>query len=961
MKVEDAMRSCLSLRIDTGNVLLMIFLATGIPAFAHANLAENPSMEGDYVQQGDIGSVAPSWVGWQGQLSGNPLGDFKVSPGLNVHEGTKSQRIDWSGSSSVSNFGLDGVYQQINSLGPGHLYRASFWHKGFASGGMETQIGVSGTIGIDPNGGVDFNAVQNWSDNGSRWLYGFSYYSTNWKQASQWFIPTSNVATVFIRLQGGVNAYDITYIPDPEWGTVDRMEIPAPWNASCFIDDVVVEPVTLGQGSRVEATSPVAANGVRQSLVTITVLDGDGSPLSGMPASLIEVACSGSGHTITRPVRTFFTGDATTDPNGQTTVTIASRVAETKTVSVTIGDDYSETTTVDFVGSFGPVWYVDADATGADIGSSWTDAFNNLQDALTAATPGEEIRVAQGTYIPGTQQTAYFQLKNGVTLKGGYAGFGEPDPDARDVSLYETLLSGDLDGDDINVSDPCDLPNEPTRSDNSYSVVVSRDTEPNTVLDGFTITAGNANGASWNSGGGMHISNGSPTLKSCTFRANSGMHGAGLTNYNASPTVTYCTFTANHAESSGGGMINDTNAAPIVTYCEFAGNSGKYGGAMRNHNSSPTVSNCIFITNSAGFEGGAMYNDGEGIPTANNCEFTNNSAQAGGGMLNLGSPMLNDCSFNGNTAYYGGGMLNFGNPMLNHCTFNGNTADYGGGLANGENSANISHCRFSGNVASIDGGGVSDRGSSAYTNCLFAGNISDANAGGMFFQSSTVVLVNCTFADNSAIRGDALHCDSIPGEPASHVQLTNCILWNNGTEIFNDDGSTVTISYSDIQGGSSGAGNIDADPGFADPGYWDVNGTPSEKTDDFWVSGDYSLITGSPCIDAGDNSAIPAGITTDIEGMPRFRDDPNTSDTGNGAPPVVDIGAHEFIADGGATYHLADSDYGWIIGDFELLDYIDKWAEGQVGDFDLLDCIDLWAAGHYYWDEASSKLKPGYE
>ncbi len=59
--------------------------------------------------------------------------------------------------------------------------------------------------------------------------------------------------------------------------------------------------------------------------------------------------------------------------------------------------------------------------------------------------------------------------------------------------------------------------------------------------------------------------------------------------------------------------------------------------------------------------------------------------------------------------------------------------------------------------------------------------------------------------------------------------------------------------------------------------------------------------------------------------------------------------------------HPADGDGDFVIGDFELLDYIDQWAAGHVGDFDLLDCIDLWAAGHYYWDENEEKCKPGYE
>jgi hypothetical protein len=60
-----------------------------------------------------------------------------------------------------------------------------------------------------------------------------------------------------------------------------------------------------------------------------------------------------------------------------------------------------------------------------------------------------------------------------------------------------------------------------------------------------------------------------------------------------------------------------------------------------------------------------------------------------------------------------------------------------------------------------------------------------------------------------------------------------------------------------------------------------------------------------------------------------------------------------------AMHHPADLNNDYVIGDFELLDYIDLWAQGQVGDFELLDTIDLWAAGHYYWDESEQKFMPG--
>ena len=133
--------------------------------------------------------------------------------------------------------------------------------------------------------------------------------------------------------------------------------------------------------------------------------------------------------------------------------------------------------------AYGKIIYVDDDANGND-GSSWASAYIYLQDALADANDSDkpvEIRVAQGIYRPNQGLMAIpefdwrattFQLINGVTLKGGYAGFGESDPNAYDIEIYETILSGDLNGDDIEVADPCDLSTEPTRVENSRHVVI---------------------------------------------------------------------------------------------------------------------------------------------------------------------------------------------------------------------------------------------------------------------------------------------------------------------------------------------------------------------------------------------------------------------------------------------------------------------------------------------------------
>lgn len=180
--------------------------------------------------------------------------------------------------------------------------------------------------------------------------------------------------------------------------------------------------------------------------------------------------------------------------------------------------------------------YVDTDAAGADDGSSWADAYVFLQHALGDAEANDEIRVAQGTYKPTDgmvwipefdERELTFQLINNVSIKGGYAGYNEPDPNARDIELYKTILSGDHNSNDSQVSDPCDLLNDPNRAENSYHVVTGSGTDETAVLDGFTISGGNANTDSNSQGGGMYNEGGSPTAINCTFTGNSAKSDGG--------------------------------------------------------------------------------------------------------------------------------------------------------------------------------------------------------------------------------------------------------------------------------------------------------------------------------------------------------------------------------------------------------------------------------------------------
>jgi hypothetical protein len=417
--------------------------------------------------------------------------------------------------------------------------------------------------------------------------------------------------------------------------------------------------------------------------------------------------------------------------------------------------------------------YVDDDAEGANNGISWQDAYKYLQDALADANSARnpvEIRVAQGIYTPdrGKNQTppdryASFQLINGVTIKGGYAGLDARDPNARDVARHETILSGDLNGNDVDVNDPLDLLHDPTRTENSYHVVTGSRTDKTAVLEGLKITGGNVNeDVAVPSGGGMCNLDGSPTVTNCTFSGNSAKYyGGGMFNEDSRPTVTNCIFSANSAEKYGGGGMYNVRSSPTVNGCTFTANSaiGDFGsgGGMGNFDSSPTVKSCTFTDNSAQYSGGGMCNDNSS-PRVTNCTFTANSAK-----------------------YRGGGMFNYDN--------------------------------------------------------------------------SSPTVTNCTIAYNSSANGPAVACDSSEHRYPSSITMVNSVVWNGHNWLWNNDRSTIIVTYSNIQGGYSGrwwSGNINADPCFADAtdgdyhlkseaGRWDPNNQS-------WVKDDVT----SPCIDAGD-------------------------------------------------------------------------------------------------------------
>lgn len=509
--------------------------------------------------------------------------------------------------------------------------------------------------------------------------------------------------------------------------------------------------------------------------------------------------------------------------------------------------------------------------------TSWADACS-LQTALTAALSGDQIWVKSGVHKPGAARADTFTLQPGVAVYGGFAGT-ETQLNQRDWLANITVLSGDIDGNDL--ADPSGVVTSTANiaGSNSYHVVTAGSTVAETArLDGFTITAGQANGASPDANGG------------------------GVYNLAGDPTIANTRLSGNLAASRGGGMYNEgiygNGSSPNLSEVTFSGNSADGGGGMANYYfASPALTQVTFSGNTASSDGGGMHNQQDANPSLTDCSFLANTATTGGGIFNYiwANPNLIRVLFQGNSvANNGGGMASYNSahPSLDEVTFQNNTAANGGGMFSYYNadSPSIKNTRFIGNSAANGGGLYSQEvpyAPQGIVNALFLGNTASSYGGAIYSDRSRIALTNATLSENSAsVRAGAFYNFN-----QGDATMSNVILWDNSApadpEIHNDT-STNTISYSLVAGsggsgagwnsslGSDGGGNLDSNPYFQDA-----------------AGGDLRLQDLSPAIDAGNNSAVPAGVTTDLNGGPRFADISGVADTGSGTAPIVDMGAYE--------------------------------------------------------------------
>jgi hypothetical protein len=352
--------------------------------------------------------------------------------------------------------------------------------------------------------------------------------------------------------------------------------------------------------------------------------------------------------------------------------------------------------------------YVDASATGANNGISWSQAMPTVQDALALSDrcPNvNEIWVADGTYypddggveLPGDRRAA-FELRDGLFIYGGFAG-GETGLTDRDPAANPAILSGDINQNDSQQPLVTDIDTVTGTDDNSYHVVYAEGITSSTLLDGFSITAGSANGTLADplddgTGGGVFLTSAEPRFRNLVIQGNqASVQGGGMSNQDSSPPA----------------------ETPELTSVAFIGNGGK--------------------------------------------------AALGGGLYNLGPIEITNARFVGNQSQTaGGGLANGsgGDATLTNVVFTGNQSVNGGGIVNGDASATLTNVTIAGNYAIDNGGGIFNQNDSdpAFINSIVWGNAAGID-GDQVFNDNADSQPTYSF---SLVQGASLGGDNLPGD-----------------------------------------------------------------------------------------------------------------------------------------------------------------------------------------------------
>ncbi len=554
-----------------------------------------------------------------------------------------------------------------------------------------------------------------------------------------------------------------------------------------------------------------------------------------------------------------------------------------------------------------PVTYVRASAPLGGNGRSWAGAFRDLQDAL--ATPGvTNIWIAEGVYradrSTGNRDAVFLVENPSVSLYGGFTG-NETSPAQRNIQAHPTILSADLLGNDS--------PLAVSHLDNAEQLLTFNlpyNSTASAIVSGLGFVGAR-------SITGFHIpvfisaESGTCRIEDCAF---------------------YDNMVANIDPDSSAGALTSSAATLVLQRCRFTNNtSSAGGGAASLFAQSLQVTDCLFANNLSGGSGGAM---------------------SVGKSVNATLTSLTRCSFIGNAAagsgHIAGGAASISGAMsIDSCRFIGNIA---------MNDPDINSSAYDARAGAIDQPWPTS--SSSISNSLFAANRVVAPIPGVSTLNLTGSgsVVNCTFADNISGTAFTGSGNIAAINPRPFLTFANCIFWNSpGTgagpqSSFGDLSSSAGVAphlFSCLMQGPIPMAAVNTralNPFFTNPAGPDgIFGSADD---------DYSLRPDSPAIDAADSSLIPANITLDLAGNPRFFDAYGVVNTGSGTPNYLDIGAFEFT---GAHDCLADFNHSGTLSAQDIFDFLSAWfAQSPAADFnhsgsltsqDIFDFLTAWFAG----------------